>query len=168
MHLIKCENEHIYDRDKFRSCPHCSKISIDIEKMDALGLGQSDIDTKIPGEDEQEQYQKIGLRRVMGMVICTDGEMTGEGFLLREGENDLGRASNMDIALTRDLSISRKKHATIHCDAQSGKCTLSVKDSKVLCNGNVVRQQCELQRENEIRIGNTSLKVITTPDIWKE
>lgn len=169
MHLIKCENEHIYDSDKFRSCPHCSKIHFEIGMADVGAMHQADIETKSPEEDEQQQYQKIELQRVMGVVICISGEMAGEGFLLREGNNDIGRASNMDIALTREISISRRKHATIHCDAQTGQCQLFVNesDSEVHCNGNVVLQQCALQGENEIRIGKCCLKVIIVPDIWK-
>ncbi len=169
MHLIKCDNEHIYDSDKFRSCPHCSKISLGIGQADAGAMQQANVDTKSPEENEQQQYQKIGLQRVMGVVICLSGEMAGEGFLLREGNNHIGRASNMDIALTREISISRKKHATIHCDAETGECELLVNesDSEVRCNGNVVLGQCALQGENEIQIGKCCLKVVTVPNIWK-
>ncbi len=170
MHLIKCENEHIYDKDKFRSCPHCSKIRIEVRQPDTFGLGQKDIDTAMPAQEEQKSYQQMESRRVTGLLICVAGQMQGEGFLLREGDNDIGRSSNMDVALTKEITISRKKHATIHCEAEKGSYVLSVNKDKsdVYCNGNLVKEQCELALGDEIMIGDCHLKVITAPDIWKE
>ncbi|MBO5469881.1 MAG: hypothetical protein J6A03_09130 [Lachnospiraceae bacterium] len=54
MHLIKCENEHIYDKDKFRSCPHCSKIRIEVRQPDTYGFGQKDVETATPEKGDQE------------------------------------------------------------------------------------------------------------------
>lgn len=169
MHLIKCKNEHIYDKDKFRSCPYCSKIRFQVRRPDVFGSGQKDVDTVMPEKNEQENYQQLAHRRVAGMLVCVAGEMMGEGFFLLEGDNALGRSSNMDIALTREITIARKKHATIHCDIDNERYTLSVNEEKseVYCNGKVVQKQCALGMEDEIVIGKCHLKIITISNIWK-
>ena len=54
MHLMKCENGHIYDKDKFRSCPQCSNIVLEAAIMDRTAYSQADTDTEVPESSLQE------------------------------------------------------------------------------------------------------------------
>ena len=82
MNLIKCENEHYYDSDKFDSCPHCANIAADVKIPNLFGDNQNKIATVIPDQDVLKDYQKIGHRRVTGWLVCISGEMQGESFTL--------------------------------------------------------------------------------------
>lgn len=121
MNLIKCENEHYYNSDKFDSCPHCANLVADVKVTDILGNNQQKIDTVIPDKDVLKDYQKIGHRRVTGWLVCILGEMQGESFTLYEGVNHIGRSPHMDVALFREPSVSRENHAiiTYHTDTNT-------------------------------------------------
>jgi acetyltransferase-like isoleucine patch superfamily enzyme len=169
MHLLKCENEHIYDSDKFRTCPHCSRITFDAAGLDIYGLNQADVDTEIPGDELQENYERIAMRRTVGMLVCVEGAMLGEGFLLKEGENSIGRASNMDVALTREVTISRKEHAIIYYDRNTDSFTLTVgkEDAVVLCNDVWVKTNCRLQDRDELVLGECRLVFVEAGNVWQ-
>lgn len=170
MHLLKCENGHIYDTDKFRSCPHCFSIPTEYAAMCEGALeNQSEVDTEIPEEKLRSQYEKLCRRKVVGMLVCVEGDMQGEGFLLREGENVIGRASNMDVALTQESTVSRKHHASIVCDVKEWSYTLTVKDAKkgVLVNGQGVEQAIALKNHDQLQLGDCKLIFVEAGEIWK-
>ncbi len=167
MHLIKCDNGHIYDTDKFRSCPHCSNIVLENMMFNMAALPQNEADTEIPESSVQDNYERIGRRKTVGMLVCTEGDMQGEGFFLKEGENVIGRASNMDVALTQEVSISRKKHAVIYYDDSDASFTLQVLNDKtnVLCNEAAITE-CKLQNYDELTIGRCKLVFVSVANIW--
>lgn len=131
MNLIKCENEHYYDSDKFDSCPHCANIAADVKVTNILGDNQKKIDTVIPNQNTLKDYQKIGHRKVAGWLVCTMGEMQGESFTLYEGINHIGRAPHMDVALFREPTVSRENHAIITYNNDTISFTLSVEPDAV-------------------------------------
>lgn len=126
MNLIKCENEHYYDSDKFYSCPHCTNELANVKVTDILGKNQKKIDTVIPDKAVLKDYKKIGHRRVTGWLVCIKGEMQGESFTLYEGINHIGRAPHMDIALFREPTVSRENHAVITYDNKANHFLLSI------------------------------------------
>ncbi len=168
MNLVKCENGHIYDGDKFRSCPHCSNVIPALMFAQEPEGAQGEIDTDIPEERQQEHYERIGRRKTMGMLICTKGKMRGAGFLLKAGENVIGRASNMDVALINEITVSRKHHTTIWCEEESGSFFLDGVDGKagVFCNGVVVKDRCVLHDRDRITIGDCQLAFVEAGDVW--
>ena len=50
MNLVKCDNAHFYDADKFDSCPHCANLSANVSASDLLGKHQKQVETVIPDE----------------------------------------------------------------------------------------------------------------------
>lgn len=168
MNLVKCINNHIYDGNKFRSCPHCSGIEAGPFLSAVFGADQSDVDTNIPEQSQQEHYERISRRKTVGMLVCTQGNMLGAGFLLKTGENVIGRASNMDVALVQEVSVSRNHHATIWYEEEEGQYYLEKTEgkSKVLCNRNVVTGRTCLKDRDEIVIGDCHLIFIKAGDIW--
>lgn len=167
MQLIKCDSGHIYDKDKFRSCPHCSNIVLETTLMDITTGSQEQADTEIPELSLQNNYERISRRKTVGMLLCTQGDMKGDGFFLKEGENVIGRASNMDVALTQEVSISRKKHAVIYYDDNDLSFTLKVINTKteVFCNGKSVTE-CTLKNNDELVIGQCKLVFINVANLW--
>lgn len=131
MNLIKCENEHYYDSDKFDSCPHCANIAADVKIPNLLGDNQNKIDTVIPDQSILKDYQKIGHRKVTGWLVCISGEMQGESFTLYEGVNHIGRAPHMDVALFREPTVSRENHAIITYQEDDNCFSLSVEPDTV-------------------------------------
>lgn len=170
MHLIKCELGHIYDGEKFRSCPHCYSAGMTQEdEDDAQGAFQADKATEQSSENEKLQYYVMRRRRVLGMLVCISGKMKGEAFNLKEGDNIIGRGANMDVALTMEESISRQSHAVIDCDADKGTFVLSFDESRddVWLNGKTARSGSELSDRDVLRLGECDMVLIDVGDIWK-
>jgi len=75
----------------------------------------------------KERYDKtpatlhdlVGIDPIVGWLACVKGEHFGQTFTLKSGRNFIGRASNMDVALTQDSSVSDNKHAIITYDPQN-------------------------------------------------
>ena len=166
MYLLKCEQGHIYDADKFRSCPHCSRIDMSMAVADTFGKDQANVETKIPKGDQLTEYEQISFRKTVGMLVCVKGQMKGAGFLLREGENDIGRASNMDVALVREVTISRKSSVSI-CYNEKGEYILRVAEGKVFCNGKLVKSEMVLNDRDVLELGKCKLVLIEAGSIWK-
>lgn len=170
MHLTKCELGHIYDTEKFRSCPHCYSANMTQEdEEDALGAFQADKSTEQASAEETKQFYVLHRRKTVGMLICTEGQMKGEAFLLKEGDNIIGRGSNMDVALTMEETISRQSHATIDYDEKKGVFTLSYDKGRkdVLVNGKQPGSGKILADRDVIQLGSCELVLIEAGDIWE-
>ncbi|MGN0154153.1 MAG: FHA domain-containing protein [Lachnospiraceae bacterium] len=144
MNLVKCENEHYYDSDKFDSCPHCANLTAEVKVPDLLGKAQKQIDTMIPDKSILKDYQKIGHRRVTGWLVCIEGEMTGDSFPLFEGVNHIGRAPHMDVVLFKEPTVSRENHAVITYDEDSNTFIFSAEDNTkapVLFNNSLLKKK---------------------------
>ncbi len=171
MQMIKCEMGHIYDAEKFRTCPHCYSTGMTREaEDDMMGINQADKETEQPDEAQKRQYYVMHRRRVTGMLVCVDGNMKGEGFVIREGDNLVGRSSNMDVALTMEESVSRQQHVILCCDVEDGSCILRYDKNRqdIWVNGSRPRRDCLLKDHDEICLGKCKLIFIEAGDIWKD
>ena len=169
MQLIKCENGHIYNAEKFRSCPHCSKLEpAGHEMADTFGKNQADIETALADKMSVSEINSFVVKKTVGLLVVMEGEMRGTGFLVKEGSNSIGRSSNMDIALTMEPTVSRKQHAVI--EYADGEYILhSVDDEKViLVNGDIVKTDVILSDRDSIRLGDCCLTFIEAGSIWTE
>lgn len=127
MKIAKCENNHYYDADKYKSCPHCREMKngsysaeIQFDKTEAL---TELIDTGHKADDEVTvayYSNTIQTNPVVGWLVCTKGAGFGESHSLKSGRNFVGRDSSMDVVLSGDKSISRNKHAIIVYDPKAG------------------------------------------------
>lgn len=50
---------------------------------------------------------------VVGWIVCVKGAYLGESFPLKAGRNLIGRSLKMDVALAKELSVSRDRHAIV-------------------------------------------------------
>ena len=56
---------------------------------------------------------------VVGWLVGLKGVYQGESFEIHQGKNHIGRALNMSIALVKEKTVSRDKHATIIFDPEN-------------------------------------------------
>lgn len=169
MNLIKCELGHIYDAEKFRSCPHCYHTNMTVEdEEDAMGEFQAEQDTQQASEADQQRFYVLHRRRTMGMLVCVAGQMAGEAFVLKEGENVIGRGANMDVALIYEDTISRQQHAMLVWDARQQAFMLQYDESRqdVWINENSVPSGSVVADRDVLRLGTCELILVEAGDIW--
>jgi len=94
---------------------------------------------------------------VVGWLVAINGEQKGEDFRLREGQNTLGSAPDVEVVI-RDSTVSGK-HASLRY--KEGKFYLTDLDST---NGTYLNDRAEaiareeLKDNDVIRLGDVSLK----------
>lgn len=186
--LVKCENGHYYDGDKFDSCPHCAGSGIKNDRLEktvdldlavnnygttaSLSMNHSTVpDDSINGTDDFEKTVGMGtymgkttdMQPVVGWLVCIKGESFGSSFTLKAGKNFIGRSSAAnDVALKGDKSISREKHAIVIYDPKSRIFLAQPGTSSELfyVNDKVILQATEIRERDIITIGNTNLVFI--------
>ena len=213
MNLIKCENKHYYDGDKYDHCPYCSSKEDDSvtvglaqtnlaeqekESMnnknntdDNITVGPRTAETEVQrngqsgqpsgesksekagpintatawGQEEDDNVtvgyysQVIGVEPVVGWLVCIKGEYRGESFRLKAGRNFIGRAGNMDIVLSADMSVSRMRHAAVIYEPHERQFIVTAGDARELCylNGKVVITSDFMKPYDVLTLGNTEL-----------
>jgi len=73
---------------------------------------------KSDGESKTVAFYDNEVEPVIGWLVCVKGEYLGIGFPLKTGRNMIGRSATMDIALVKDISISRNCHTIITYEPQ--------------------------------------------------
>ena len=158
MKLTKCENNHYYDADKFRLCPHCTHTPKTENPSDLYGRTQNNIDTEMPDDQTLLQYKASNSQHTVGWLICIEGATKGESYPLYEGANHIGRESHMDIALYESREVLAEDHALILYDDQTYSFTLEPTFSQhanVILNGIIIVDPKPLRNYDTIVLGNT-------------
>lgn len=163
MHFIQCENNHYYS-DKLLSCPYCANQEANVGVEDIFGKQQQQIDTVILSRERMSNRQSH--RNTVGWLVCIEGDMVGESFVLREGENIIGRAAHMDVALLYESTVSREGHANIRYDGVKNHFMLySLEpDRQIYCNNREVKHRKTLKDRDVISLGNCSLVFVAFCD----
>ena len=93
---------------------------------------------------------------VVGWLVCVKGEYRGRSFDLKSGQNYIGRAQNMHVALARETSVSRNRHAGIIFDPTKQAFHIQKGESSGLAylNGELVLEHALLNAYDTIRLGN--------------
>lgn len=162
MKMVKCLKGHKYNADKFNSCPQCALLQGLVKPDDLTEDAQSDIDTEKPDMERQQKYEIVGRRKIVGCLLCVKGAMQGEGFFLVEGQNDIGRGANLEVVLSKELTVSRKAQASIYYDKDENRFYLAAEQGKsdVLYNGIPVQEKMPIVTESEIQIGYCVLRFV--------
>ena len=165
MRMVKCFKGHMYNAEKFSSCPQCAAMEAEGQSINSQ-VDQADIDTEDPVTVKRQVYEIVGRRKVVGCLICVEGVMKGEGFLLVEGDNDIGRGANLEVVLSKETTVSRKAHACITYDGDSNKYILSAAKDKaeVTCGGRPVSKPVEIENDTMISIGQCVLRFVAFCD----
>lgn len=177
MNLVKCSNGHFYDGSKFTECPRCAQTSVQetvplepartdfIATSAAMGSRMPTPFTGTPSDDAVTVgiFQKmIGVEPVVGWLVCVKGEYFGESFKLRNGKNFIGRASDMDVILGMDKSVSRNRHACVIYEPKSRIFIAQPGESKELfyLNEDVVLNNMKMKANDVLQIGETRLMLV--------
>lgn len=230
MKLIRCNNGHFYDQDKFSSCPNCKEGGGASEEMTEAFLappaGQSiaqpvvqpvvqptvksvvaspqaiqtpsqapssppvsaEVDVTVPlrqaaimneinsvfvPEQRDEDVTiamtpggravgKVGLKPVVGWLVCLSGEHKGRDFRLVQGKNFIGRDVSMDICLEHEKTVSREKHALIVYEPMHHEYLIQSGESRELTyvNDKVVLESTVLHAMDEVLVGQVKLMFV--------
>lgn len=184
MTMKRCSNGHFYDSDKHQQCPYCGIANMDASKtMPIIQQRESapqavkptvSSTVSIPAEDRQKKqtgdegktigiFQKTkGIDPVVGWVVCIDGPAKGKDYRIKTERNFIGRAAEMDIALTEDESVSRENHAIISFNPKNGTFRILPGESRglVYLNDDEVFTPTELKKGDVIELGATKLKFV--------
>lgn len=205
MNLVKCENGHYYDAERYPGCPHCAAPALRDNNLTVPVLRTPANDAVTVALDPSEQAQaaesltestaqtgslmqavqaastgavnapvesdektvgffssKIGTEPVVGWMVCTQGEHFGEDFKLKSGRNFIGRSAGMDVALVKDGTVSRDRHAVIVYDPKANVFIVQAGDSKELSylGGDVVLSPREIKAYDRLTVGKTELMFI--------
>jgi len=92
---------------------------------------------------------------VVGWIVCIKGKYQGQGFDLKSGQNYIGRAMNMGIALAKEESVSRDRHAAIIFDPAKQAFFIQHGESTGLTwlNGELVMEHTQLSAYDKIKLG---------------
>ncbi len=104
----------------------------------------------------------MGKEPVVGWLVCTKGPHFGEDFRLKSGRNFVGRGGDMDVAITKDNTVSRERHAIVVYEPRGNLFLMQPGDSKELCylNEQVVLSPQTLSRHDKILVGQSELMFI--------
>lgn len=85
------------------------------EKEQSVSLAEAIKQTESTSNDKTVAFYNFSndVEPVVGWIVCVEGEYKGESFSLKSGRNNIGRSLSMDIALAKEKSVSREKHAAI-------------------------------------------------------
>jgi len=197
MNLVRCDNGHFFDREKYATCPHCEGSGGDSVTVPIMrGAGNDDVtvanfqsaqvtEALTPsdslqdavkaassgaGKPQVEDSEKtvgfyssaIGKEPVVGWLVCVEGAHFGEDFRLKSGRNFIGRSADMDIAITKDGTVSRERHTAVVYEPKGNLFIVQPGDSKELSylNGEVVLSPAQLKIHDRLSVGQTELMFI--------
>lgn len=169
MNVIRCSRGHFYDADQFATCPHCMpSMAQSNETVSFTPVNDMQKTTGIQDFEKTTSFfqEKAGLEPVVGWLVCTAGEHYGKDFRLKSGRNFIGRARTMDIALEKEQSVSRERHAAIVYEPKLNIFLVQPGDSSALfyLNGNVVLTPTQVNKNDRLQLGNTELMLIPCCD----
>lgn len=97
----------------------------------------------------------------VGYLICTKGDDYGTGFLLKSGNNTIGRSASMDVVVM-DMKVSREKQAFVMYEPHKREFYVKPGEGSGLCyfNGDVVLGPMKMNAYDKIGVGNTELMLI--------
>ena len=175
MNLIRCANGHFYDSERFSECPFCNqdRISTVLDGgADGENLYTQPLNPPDPEPDNDFNtdditktvgyFDVVETEPVVGWLVAVSGKHIGQDFKLKAGRNFIGRADDMDVALTDDNSISRDRHAIILYEPKSNVFLVQPGEAKQLfyLNEKVVLEATKISAYDVISLGETNLLFI--------
>lgn len=117
-----------------------------------------------PGDRKTEARYNFSnsIEPVNGWLVCIEGEYKGTCFNIKEGRNNIGRSLTMDIALAKEKSVSRERHASVIFEPNNRVFYIQSGESSGLTyvNGELVLAAKELKENDVINLGRSSFVFI--------
>lgn len=98
---------------------------------------------------------------VAGWIVPMNGSFKGKSFMLRAGNNFIGREPSTDVALHNDMHML-DRHACILFDPDTGKFFISPMERSafVSVDNKQIVESTELKSRQVITVGNTELMFV--------
>jgi hypothetical protein len=182
MSMVRCKaNLHYYDSKKHRQCPYCGGTVLEgsgtPERGDARKAGANvagkaaerrpeDATRHVSAADDRTRLiagkgaEAAPESPVVGWLVVVEGPGRGTDYRINAGQNRIGRASQMEIALDHgDSAISSDTHALVIYDYQNNRFFLKHGSGKNLTylNGEAVLEPRALNAYDRILVGGTQL-----------
>ena len=95
---------------------------------------------------------------VVGWLVCIKGEYIGESFKIKAGRNNIGRMLSNDIALAKETTVSRERHASIIYEPNKMQFFLQPGESSGLTylNDNLAMTIAELKIYDKLSLGESA------------
>ncbi|MEM6589654.1 MAG: FHA domain-containing protein [Pseudomonadota bacterium] len=132
-------------------------------KTRVLGFGQPQQAQNNVFDRTETQAPSMPTTHPVGWLVVVKGPGTGSAFTLFSGVSSIGRGPDQTVALAfGDNSISRENHAAIAYDAEQRSFFLGHggKTNLVRLNNRPVLSTEELRSDDQIRIGETTLRFV--------
>lgn len=169
MSQTRCSNGHFFDAAVHASCPYCNVAPGGAGET--LKVGNATTSTPEQGatvrmggergigmgETVRITPSRLGIDPVVGWLICVSGPEKGKDYRIRSERNFIGRATNQDICIAGDESISRERHAILTFNPKSASFAFVPGDSHglVYCNDQEVMTPIQLQPYDRLEMGKS-------------
>lgn len=106
--------------------------------------------------------ESLGSEPVTGWLVAVEGQYYGEDFRLKNGRNQIGRSSEMDVQLTLDLTVSRRNHAIIEYNSEEKQFYAEPGESRelVYLNDELVLDTTPIKSYDILTLGKTKLMMV--------
>ncbi len=141
------------------------EIAQDSETDETIGIYDVNIfstpSTEKVKNTTEKPVNKVG-NPCVGWLIALGGNHFGTDFRLKAGKNYIGRSEKMDIALTKDTSVSREKHAILVYEPKEHLYIIQPGEASTLVYKNeaVVLEPTRLEAYDVINVGSVNLLFI--------
>ena len=180
MKLKKCPNNHFYNADEHKNCPQCALLKEKepitknphiTDKTDSvINTGVSAefsvavISASQPIAQSGSTDMKTvamwnaptGSEPVVGWLVCIKGTYMGQSFILKTGNNNIGRSMDMDVPLAQENTVSRNRHCIITFEPEKQEFFIQPGESSGLTylNGELALTIVKLSMRDKIKLGN--------------
>lgn len=164
MGMKRCESGHYYDTDKHVVCPLCSAVNVaetPVAKQ-ANSPQQAPAAAALGGKTVAVMKKEKGIDPVVGWLVCVKGPDRGLDYRIKGEKNFIGRATNMDIAILHDETISRENHLAISYNPKKKSFKVLPGEGRgiVYLNGDEVDSPKDLEKGDKIELGQTTLMFV--------
>lgn len=175
MPLIPCGKGHFFNPEESSGCPYCG-VAVDIDETQPYTGGETVPEREpertraeggasgkrppVEGETVHVWKERLGnIDPVVGWLVCVEGPDRGRDFRVHTERNFIGRAPNMDIAITGDDGISRENHAVLSYNPKRHVFRVAPGDGRglVYLNDEEVLGAMEIKPYDLIELGVTKL-----------
>lgn len=184
MKLVRCENGHFFDAERFTVCPHCNpsvanaaqpqqpqprqpqNAPVPQKPQNSTSTPSQRLTDVVNDAKDSEDLEKtigyfgeVSFEPVVGWLVAIEGKHFGEDFKLKTGRNFIGRAPGMDVQLSSDSSVSRERHAIVLYEPKNNIFLVQPGDSKELfyLNDSVVLSPEKIKSGDVLTIGASKL-----------
>ena len=188
MAIVKCEQGHFYDNQKYDDCPFCKKERQEQhpeaqfrEQQTVSAYQMEDVPDKENRDREtvwlqnagksglgNEDAKTVGIYSkftgndyVTGWLVCVRGPERGRDYRLHYGFNRIGRGLMMDICMMEDSMISRNTHCSVVYEHKKNEFSLVPENGCLTYyREQALAEPVKLESGDRFQIGETELEFV--------